>query len=67
MPTPNLVRCPRCGKSVTWAPESRYRPFCSERCKHIDLGAWANEAYRVPSVETEAEPASETPPATSPD
>jgi endogenous inhibitor of DNA gyrase (YacG/DUF329 family) len=33
---------------VAWSPESRYRPFCSERCKLIDLGAWATEKYRVP-------------------
>ncbi|WP_417067842.1 DNA gyrase inhibitor YacG [Niveibacterium terrae] len=42
------VKCPTCGKPVEWTPESRYRPFCSERCKLIDLGAWASETYRVP-------------------
>jgi hypothetical protein len=42
-----LVRCPQCGAQVPWAPESRWRPFCSERCKMIDLGAWATETYRV--------------------
>lgn len=31
-----------------WEEKNRYRPFCSERCKMIDLGAWATEAYRVP-------------------
>jgi len=36
---------------VPWTRESRYRPFCSERCKTIDLGAWASEKYRVPAVE----------------
>jgi endogenous inhibitor of DNA gyrase (YacG/DUF329 family) len=36
---------------VEWDPQNRYRPFCSERCKMIDLGAWANESYRVPVVE----------------
>jgi endogenous inhibitor of DNA gyrase (YacG/DUF329 family) len=34
-----------------WAPESPYRPFCSERCKLIDLGAWASESYRIPVAE----------------
>jgi endogenous inhibitor of DNA gyrase (YacG/DUF329 family) len=48
MPTPKIVNCPRCGALVEWRPESRYRPFCSERCKLIDLGAWATESYRVP-------------------
>jgi hypothetical protein len=33
---------------VAWTAESRWRPFCSERCKLIDLGQWATEKYRVP-------------------
>ena len=41
------VGCPRCAAPVRWGPESPYRPFCSERCKMVDLGAWANEEYRV--------------------
>lgn len=41
------VACPRCGAPVRWGAESPYRPFCSERCKLIDLGAWASEEYRV--------------------
>ncbi|OHV00023.1 DNA gyrase inhibitor YacG [Ralstonia solanacearum] len=45
------VKCPTCGKPVPWTPESRYRPFCSERCKQIDLGAWAAEQYTIPVVE----------------
>jgi uncharacterized protein len=36
---------------VEWSPASRWRPFCSERCKTIDLGAWASEAYRVPAAD----------------
>jgi len=48
---PPVVICPRCGKPVDWSPASRWRPFCSERCKMIDLGAWASEAYRVPVAE----------------
>ncbi len=46
------VSCPRCGALVEWRPENRFRPFCSERCKLLDLGAWANEEYRVRSEET---------------
>lgn len=42
-----LVACPRCGTLVEWSTANRFRPFCSERCKTIDLGAWANEEYRV--------------------
>ncbi|HTN33351.1 MAG TPA: DNA gyrase inhibitor YacG, partial [Marinobacter sp.] len=41
------VECPTCKKSVAWIESNTYRPFCSERCKLIDLGAWANEEYRV--------------------
>lgn len=46
-----MVKCPRCGKRVPWE-SNPYRPFCSERCKLIDLGMWASEAYRIagPSV-----------------
>jgi uncharacterized protein len=43
-----LVSCPRCGAQVGWSTENPYRPFCSERCKLIDLGDWAMERYRVP-------------------
>jgi endogenous inhibitor of DNA gyrase (YacG/DUF329 family) len=43
------VACPQCGRLAPYAPENRWRPFCSERCKLIDLGQWAAERYRVPS------------------
>ena len=42
------MSCPQCGARVVWGPASPYRPFCSERCKMIDLGAWATESYRIP-------------------
>jgi endogenous inhibitor of DNA gyrase (YacG/DUF329 family) len=43
-----LVRtCPTCGKPVEWK-DNPWRPFCSERCKLIDFGRWANEEYLVP-------------------
>ncbi len=48
MATSPTVKCPRCGALVEWVPTSKWRPFCSERCKQLDLGAWASEAYRVP-------------------
>lgn len=48
MRSPKIVNCPRCGITVEWTPENFHRPFCSERCKLIDLGAWATESYRVP-------------------
>ena len=48
MPAPKIVNCPRCGTPVEWTPGALFRPFCSRRCKLIDLGAWATEDYRVP-------------------
>lgn len=48
-----IVKCPVCGKNVEWTESSRYRPFCSERCKQIDLGAWAEEKYKVPVADVE--------------
>jgi len=45
---PRVVRCPACGGDSIYAPSNAYRPFCSERCKNMDLGAWASESFRVP-------------------
>lgn len=42
-----IVPCPTCGGDSVYGPENPFRPFCSERCKNIDLGAWASESYRV--------------------
>jgi endogenous inhibitor of DNA gyrase (YacG/DUF329 family) len=42
------VRCPHCGKESPWSPENPWRPFCSERCKQIDLGCWATGSYVIP-------------------
>ena len=55
MPGGHVVSCPQCGAPVAWGSESRYRPFCSERCRMIDLGAWASESYRVPVADEAAE------------
>lgn len=41
------VPCPHCGKAVLWTSASLFRPFCSERCRLIDLGAWASESHRI--------------------
>lgn len=43
----SIVNCPVCKKPVEWTPAATFRPFCSQRCKTNDLGAWANEEYRV--------------------
>lgn len=47
-----IVKCPTCGKPVEWNG-NEHRPFCSERCKLIDFGAWADEEYRVPDERQE--------------
>ena len=52
MAAPRFVPCPQCGRPVEWVATSRWRPFCSARCKTIDLGAWAAETYRVPVAES---------------
>ncbi len=49
-----LVACPTCGKEIEWDASNRFRPFCSERCKLIDLGKWANEEYRVEQREQDS-------------
>lgn len=54
----HTVKCPQCGKEAAWGPENKFRPFCSERCKLIDLGQWASEGYRIPA-EDEGKPESE--------
>ena len=42
------VTCPGCGGTSLYGPRNPYRPFCSERCKNHDLGAWASAAFRLP-------------------
>ena len=48
-----VVDCPTCSAKVEWSEKNKYRPFCSERCKQIDLGAWAEEKYVIPAVKPE--------------
>ena len=55
-----IVACPVCGKSTAFTAANRWRPFCSERCRVSDLGAWATESYRIPAKEGEDD---EAPPA----
>jgi endogenous inhibitor of DNA gyrase (YacG/DUF329 family) len=45
-----IVTCPGCGGVSVYAASNPYRPFCSERCKQIDLGAWASEQFAVPAA-----------------
>ena len=45
---PKQVDCPTCKKLAVYDTNNPFRPFCSQRCKMIDLGDWANENYRIP-------------------
>lgn len=46
-PSAPIVRCPTCAGPSVFAPDNPWRPFCSSRCKGIDLGAWASESFRI--------------------
>ena len=48
---PRCVVCPACKGDSLYSSSNRYRPFCSERCKNLDLGAWASESFRVTTEE----------------
>lgn len=50
------INCPTCKKPDTWKSDNAYRPFCSERCKLIDLGAWAEGTYSIPGETINPEP-----------
>ena len=52
MPT---IPCPTCNRPVPWIEESTWRPFCSERCKLIDLGAWASGQRSIPGDKVDDE------------
>lgn len=44
------IQCPTCGKAQAWTTSNPWRPFCSERCRLIDFGAWANEEHSIPAL-----------------
>ncbi|RYZ57839.1 MAG: DNA gyrase inhibitor YacG [Proteobacteria bacterium] len=48
-PAARIVRCPICGKSTRYDQTNPDRPFCSSRCKTMDIAQWADENYRVPA------------------
>ncbi len=53
------VPCPHCQKEVIWQSESTFRPFCSERCRMIDLGDWAEENHKISQAPQGATPLTE--------
>jgi len=50
-----IVQCPQCSADVAWQEDQKWRPFCSERCKLIDLGEWASEGHKIagPSIQSD--------------
>jgi endogenous inhibitor of DNA gyrase (YacG/DUF329 family) len=50
------VKCPHCGKQVAWDTANKWRPFCSERCKLVDLGAWIAEEHAIPGEPVQGDP-----------
>ncbi|MGZ3725734.1 MAG: DNA gyrase inhibitor YacG [Pseudobdellovibrio sp.] len=47
--TSRQIKCPQCGRLTFYSPENPFRPFCSDRCKLIDLGQWASESFKIPT------------------
>ena len=45
---PATVKCPTCGRPLEWSEQSPFRPFCSDRCRLVDLGAWFSEQHSIP-------------------
>ena len=45
--TQREIKCPQCGHLTFYSRDNPFRPFCSERCRLIDLGEWASESYKV--------------------
>ena len=46
-----LNKCPNCKKLIKYTNENKFRPFCSEKCKLIDFGAWASEEFKISRLE----------------
>lgn len=46
------IPCPNCGKPASTGKDNPWRPFCSRRCKLIDLGEWLAEEHRIPDKST---------------
>jgi endogenous inhibitor of DNA gyrase (YacG/DUF329 family) len=59
-PASRPLKCPTCGRPIEWSEAFPFRPFCSERCRLIDLGAWFTEQRAIPG--DPADPAATPPP-----
>jgi endogenous inhibitor of DNA gyrase (YacG/DUF329 family) len=56
------VSCPSCGRTVVWSALATWRPFCSERCRLLDLGAWFSEERAIPDEATDSDVETGDPP-----
>lgn len=45
------IKCPQCGRLTYYSSDNPFRPFCSDRCRVLDLGQWASESYKIPIEE----------------
>jgi endogenous inhibitor of DNA gyrase (YacG/DUF329 family) len=62
-----ILPCPTCQRPVEWTAAARWRPFCSERCRLLDLGAWMAERHSIPGEEISPEGAGNPPDAATDD
>ncbi len=61
------IKCPYCGRAVATLPANPWRPFCSERCRLLDLGAWLSARHAIPGEDVLADRADNEPPADDPE
>ncbi len=61
--TPRKARCPRCGREFTFVSVARHKPFpfCSSRCRDVDLGNWLTGKYVIPGASVEPDPDADEP------
>ena len=50
------VACPQCRGPSVYGSNNSFRPFCSERCKNLDFGAWASEDFKLPEQNPDSDP-----------
>jgi endogenous inhibitor of DNA gyrase (YacG/DUF329 family) len=62
-----ILPCPTCQHPVEWSAAAHWRPFCSERCRLLDLGAWMTERHSIPGEEVSPDGAGSPPDATADD
>jgi len=60
-PLPRIVTCPTCGRRARWDPSNPWRPFCSERCRLIDLGEWLGGNRGIPGEPVPPQPTDSEP------